>query len=268
MQSESFISWDNAYSIGHDKIDKEHKKLFDIANRIKNCENDSSKIMEIVKELIKYTKLHFKSEEIFMESIGYEGLESHKVLHKNIVDDLTKRLDKIKSMPIDEIIKSMDEFIEESILKHILLEDKKVHHAIKDREDLKKCLSWKNDYKIKNELIDGEHKKLFEIAIKALNYHNTDIKEHIKLTINELYVYMKEHFEHEEEYMKSINYPDYEQHCKIHEQIIEQMNSFIKTLPKLKIEEFERKLIEYMDIWLINHILYEDRKIISFLNRA
>lgn len=267
MQTASFINWDSAYSIGHGKIDSEHKTLFDIANKIRTCENDSSKIMEIVKELISYTKLHFKNEELFMQVIAYKELEEHKIIHKNIIDDLNRRIVKIKSLPLDEIIKLIDEFVYESILKHILLEDKKVHHAIKNREDLKKCLSWKNDYRLENELIDDEHKKLFEIAIKALDYNGENIKEHIKTTINELYVYMKNHFQHEQEYMKSIDYPNFEVHCKLHEEIIEQINSFIKTLPSLKIEEFERKLIEYMDIWLINHILYEDRKIIDFLKK-
>jgi hemerythrin len=73
---------------------------------------------------------------------------------------------------------------------------------------------------------------------------------------------MKSHFEHEEKYMTSINYPESYDHTILHEKIIEEMNNFLKSISKMSIEEVERRLIEYIDIWLINHILYEDRKII------
>lgn len=123
---------------------------------------------------------------------------------------------------------------------------------------------WRSDYKVFDEMIDKEHKELFDISLKALDYHGTDIKTHVKLTITELYEYMKKHFENEEKYMQEIGYINFEEHKILHEKIINQMNEFLKSLPKLKIVDFEKKLIEYMDIWLINHILYEDRKIISF----
>ena len=61
-----------------------------------------------------------------------------------------------------------------------------------------------------------------------------------------------------------IGFPDYENHKKLHDDIIININEFIKTLPKISIEQFERKLIEYMDVWLINHIVAEDHKIICF----
>ncbi len=126
------------------------------------------------------------------------------------------------------------------------------------------AIKWEKSYTIGHEKIDGEHKKLFDIALKALDYHNTDINTHIKLTIKELYDYMKTHFEHEEEFMKKIAYPDLEEHKEIHQGIIKGLHLFLKELPKLDIVDFERKLIEYIDIWLIGHILYEDRKIVNF----
>jgi hemerythrin len=61
--------------------------------------------------------------------------------------------------------------------------------------------------------------------------------------------------------MQSIHYPFYDLHLKQHDNIIEQMNLFIKEIPILSPEIFERKLIEYIDIWLVNHIIHEDQKI-------
>lgn len=264
MEGSNIIYWDDAYSVGHGKIDEEHKRLFEIAKEIHGCEKSTTAVMEIVKELVRYTKFHFRNEENYMRSIEFPNLEEHISIHRQIIDTLNDLIDKIKKLPVEEIIKNVSDFIYNSVLQHILVEDKKVHHARRTRDELKVHFKWKEDYKIDDAIIDKEHKELFEIALRALNYHDKDIKKHIKLTIGELYTYMKTHFEHEEKYMNEINYPLVYEHTILHDKIIEQMNDFIKTLPKLKIEEFERKLIEYMDIWLINHILFEDRKILNY----
>ena len=155
-------------------------------------------------------------------------------------------------------------FITENIVTHILVDDKKVHHFRRTKDELRDIFKWKDNFKLNVSAIDSEHQKLFLIAQKALSYSGQNKINHVKNTILELYNYMKQHFENEEKYMESIAYPLYEEHKILHEDIIKQMNDFIKLLPKMKIEEFERKLIEYMDIWLVNHIVYEDKKLAQF----
>lgn len=263
----SDVYWDKAYSVDHEKIDNEHKRLFEIAREIYKYSNDSRKIISIVKELVKYTKFHFLNEENYMKSIEYKNLNEHKKIHIQIVQKLNTIIKEINNTPMEQTLFLLKKFINEDILEHILIEDKKVHHSRKTREELINSFKWTSYYKINNEIIDKEHKALFEMAAKVLDYHGTDIKTHIRLTINELYTYMKIHFEHEEEYMAKINYSELEHHKELHKKIILQMNDFIKTLPDIKIVDFERKLIEYIDIWLINHILFDDRKIIKFKSR-
>lgn len=257
-------TWDNAFAIGHEKIDAEHKKLFDIANEIYKCTNQDD-LRKIVKELIKYTKFHFRNEENFMKSINFKNLAYHKVLHAKLVASLNSVVSEINNNTFDETIAKLSELVNKNILQHILIEDKKVHHSFKTRDELKAIFKWRLDYKLNNKLLDDEHEKLFVIALQSLDYHGTDIRTHVKITISELYDYMQNHFVHEENYMKEIGFPGFEDHKALHDQIIVQMNAFIKQLPTLKIVDFEKKLIEYMDIWLINHILYDDRKIINFV---
>lgn len=263
MNNFEYIKWEDAYSVGNEKIDSEHRNLFNIAKEIYNCNNDHNKIFEIIKELIKYTKIHFVNEESFMKSIKYDGLEEHKNIHKQIVKQLNEIIKNTPNDTIDIIVKKVSDFTFKILLEHILTVDKKVIHLTRDRRELKKHFSWKSYYKIGNDLIDNEHKKLFDIATKAIDYEGTDIRLHIKETIKELYEYMHTHFKDEEEYMKSIGYYGLYDHSILHDKIIEDMTTFIKNIPSMKIEVFERTLIEYMDIWLINHILFEDRKILT-----
>lgn len=86
--SVGIISWDKGFSVGHEKIDSQHKKLFDIAGELYKYRNDTKKIVVVLKELIDYTRYHFNSEEIYMEGIGYKNLDNHKRLHAQIIDSL------------------------------------------------------------------------------------------------------------------------------------------------------------------------------------
>ncbi|MCM1050108.1 MAG: bacteriohemerythrin [Clostridiales bacterium] len=79
------IKWEERFNIGVDIIDKEHKKLFKIINKLFAFEEDEAKEQWVCQEGIKYFKDHalghFKDEEEYMKSINYPGLEVHKRIH-------------------------------------------------------------------------------------------------------------------------------------------------------------------------------------------
>jgi len=81
------LIWEDRFNIGVDIIDKEHKKLFRIINRLFSANGQKSKSQWACQEGIKYFKdhamKHFAEEEVYMASIGYEGFETHRRLHNN-----------------------------------------------------------------------------------------------------------------------------------------------------------------------------------------
>lgn len=81
------LIWQERYNIGVDIIDKEHKKLFGILNRLFANEDQEEKRQWVCQEGIKYFKehaiKHFMEEETYMLSIGYAGFETHRRLHED-----------------------------------------------------------------------------------------------------------------------------------------------------------------------------------------
>ncbi|MGB9819019.1 MAG: bacteriohemerythrin [Thermovenabulum sp.] len=73
-----------------------------------------------------YAKYHFKSEEEYMEKIGYKRLLSHKFEHKDFIE----KIDSIDIFKIDQnqesYIIELLEFIVNWISNHILEKDKKI----------------------------------------------------------------------------------------------------------------------------------------------
>lgn len=271
IQNDTII-WRSEYNINNFKIDIEHQKLFSIAreamniSKLHNDDEIKSKLKDVILKLFKYVNLHFSNEEKYMKSISYPELDNHKLLHKTMLNMLTNLISEINTMELKSIETSLNNFIEEYFIRHIILEDKKIQLWNTNLEDLKKNFGWKDIYSVNNPNIDIEHKQLFDIAQEAFIEVEPDLKpKKIKEVLTRLYSYMKTHFKHEEEYMVQINYPNIEEHKKLHRDIISTINNFVKSLPTLNEDAFEKELARIIDIALVHHIIQEDRKMIAWL---
>ncbi|HVM91282.1 MAG TPA: hemerythrin domain-containing protein [Terriglobales bacterium] len=58
----ALVSWNPSYSVKVEKCDTDHKKLFDILNKLHeamSAGNGNQVVAKVVKELGDYTKFHF-----------------------------------------------------------------------------------------------------------------------------------------------------------------------------------------------------------------
>jgi len=92
------LVWHEEYNIGVEVIDKEHKKLFNILNKLFDFGQQKEKNQWVCQEAVKYFKdhalQHFAEEEDYMDSIHYDGLNTHKRIHKNFRDRMLPALEK------------------------------------------------------------------------------------------------------------------------------------------------------------------------------
>lgn len=79
------LEWQERFNIGVDFIDKDHKQLFTIMNKLLTMSGHDTKIEWVGREGIKYFKNHviehFTKEEEYMDSVSFEGYTTHKRLH-------------------------------------------------------------------------------------------------------------------------------------------------------------------------------------------
>ncbi|CAM2839721.1 bacteriohemerythrin [Helicobacter burdigaliensis] len=120
-------------------------------------------------------------------------------------------------------------------------------------------IQWSDSYSVHNARIDKQHQKLFDMATRAYNMaHKQITPNEMKEILMEFFEYIKEHFRDEEIYMQAIDYPDLEQHKRIHTEITKTMISLIKDIKTLN--EMKEKLQVIAKNWLLEHILKEDMK--------
>ena len=84
MGKNQFV-WQERFNIGVESIDREHRKLFAIMNKLSAYDGNDEKSRWAYQEGIKYFKehamKHFAEEELYMASIGYEGYDVHRRIH-------------------------------------------------------------------------------------------------------------------------------------------------------------------------------------------
>lgn len=262
------LKWNDAYSLDNSKIDKEHQQLFAIAAKafgVATPDKKLHKIRNVLKELIEYTKTHFENEEKFMESIGYPDLSNHHNIHEKIISSMNLFTSKLTKMSLIEIEKELAHLIEVWFIHHIIYVDKKIMQWQLTHQIPEFNFSWKHSYSIENSIIDAQHQELFKIASEAFKkIPKTEKMQKIKDTLKQLYEYFKIHFNDEEKYMQEIKYDKLEDHIKIHQNIINNLNDFIKKIPTMNIQEIEETLKDFIEDSLVVHILEEDKKILAW----
>lgn len=121
---------------------------------------------------------------------------------------------------------------------------------------------WHDKYKIGVDFIDREHKQLFSTMNNLLRISENEEKSEWVCREGAKYLrnHALEHFEHEEEYMRSINYSEYEIHKRLHE------NFRNSTLPALEREMEETQysvesIRHFLGVcigWVVAHTQTED----------
>ncbi len=119
------IKWNEKFELGFKKIDDQHKKLVGILNEVIEARNENKQaeiISKTLDELVKYTQYHFSDEEKFMEEHNYPRIDEHKLLHKELINEVEKITRDFNADNIEKVDEVFDLLIH-WVLNHILEKD-------------------------------------------------------------------------------------------------------------------------------------------------
>ncbi len=119
------IVWDQVLSVEVDEIDDDHRKLVDIFNILNHSLTDGSSqeyLTAVLEELVNCTIWHFSHEERLMLKYGYEEIEKHKAMHRELIKSAQELQHKF--LQTDKPITDEDvEYLENWLTEHILTDD-------------------------------------------------------------------------------------------------------------------------------------------------
>ena len=131
-------------------------------------------------------------------------------------------------------------------------------------------VAWNDGFRVGNEQVDLQHKKLFELAGGLINAC-IEGKDTAKLreTLSFLVNYTIRHFLFEEELQVKCKYPDYDRHKQLHEGFKQTVGSLVEKFnnngSSIELSSDVNKIVVS---WLVNHIQQEDKKIGEHLQNA
>ena len=132
----TLINWSDAYSIGHEEVDKQHQVLVELINKLYDAFLSAKAyevVSEILDEMIDYTQYHFGFEHEIFEKYSYPDYEEHKTVHESFVMKTIEFKQKIaageKTVTYDIMI-----FLRDWLIEHIQGEDTKYVAYFKEQE--------------------------------------------------------------------------------------------------------------------------------------
>ena len=260
--------------IGNETIDNEHRNLFAALNEANKAalegKADTAELARgFLKSLADYANTHFMHEEAYMESIDDPELTIQRMEHSAFIQRINDEMqegitDENAKAKLNELLK----FSAKWLYHHILGSDTLIGTTVRPvmDEDDDAIFEFTDRYLIGIDAIDNQHKRLFELiadihdAAEATK-KGFDRYDFIMETLTELKEYTITHFDDEEEYMESINYPGLDAQRRAHRSFVEKISNIEFDELDENQEEYLSELSDYLITWLSQHILKMDAKI-------
>lgn len=126
---------------------------------------------------------------------------------------------------------------------------------------------WSDEYVLGIDEIDGQHRRLIEIANEVYTVLNDqwrlDKYNQILKVLDELKAYTVYHFQSEEAYMERIGYKKRFSHAMQHKAFVEKLKAVDLSEVDEAQEKYLRELLGFITDWVVNHIMTTDRLYVS-----
>lgn len=257
---------------GIEQIDNEHRELFTLINQSIKMVSETDDINAIAKILQQNLKimlliiLNMKKNiwKVYMTLNLKCKKRTCSFYKKNQLIRIDTTSDRISpGTSLNELL----EFLVRWLYRHILSSDIMIGKFEPDDP-----FTFTAKYKTDIQLVDDEHRRLFEIIKEAndLIFEELlhDKYDKIIELLSELKDYTEFHFSDEEKLMEKIGYPGLEAQQRAHAAFIEKLvNIDLNTLDDIdnNQQEYLTELINFLLGWLSNHILGSDKKIGEFV---
>jgi len=126
---------------------------------------------------------------------------------------------------------------------------------------------WKPEYSVGVDVLDDQHRRLFEIvnrAYDAVKHRNVAPITHELL--KQLVEYTEYHFRTEEALMKKGRFPEYEAHMQIHLKLTNNIKTFQRRVLNGELK-LDSEILEFLQEWLVVHICEEDKRYAPYVVR-
>jgi hemerythrin len=125
----TLLRWRDSLALNVPLIDSDHKRLFELLNRIRFLEfagDDTGAVADALSELLLYTQTHFRREEKLMELGRYPGLEGHRRAHRKFTERVAEIAARFRVNPKAFRVHEIYTILAEWLVNHVLGSDMQI----------------------------------------------------------------------------------------------------------------------------------------------
>lgn len=125
-----YLAWRSILEVGVPAIDDDHRHLVELLNRIQDASTDDDRwtLLGVLDELQTFLAAHFAREELMMVGLRYDGMESHRIEHQRLFDDVQRQ---IRALADGRIVAgAVSLYLQRWLLRHIEVADRQLGKAI------------------------------------------------------------------------------------------------------------------------------------------
>jgi hemerythrin len=126
------LAWKERYSVGIPKLDKQHKTLLELVNRISGMDPESvsnKDVFTTLHQLVEYAQYHFDSEEGILAKHHYPKLPQQRQDHAAFIESVFRFAERLESDDA-KIHSKVVTFIEDWYAMHILGDDQEYKNLL------------------------------------------------------------------------------------------------------------------------------------------
>lgn len=118
-------------------------------------------------------------------------------------------------------------------------------------------MQWDETMSVNVDGLDKQHQKLIALINESFEAIQRHDEPALSLLIEKMRTYAAMHFAAEEKYMLENNFPDLENHRKLHKKFNEDVDDFQRNLfNKTNLSQ----IFVFLSRWLTNHIMEQDKE--------
>jgi len=120
------LQWSDDYCIDAE-IDREHKRLFALANTVFaliDAKSQASELKDTIRALYEYLGSHFANEERLMRKIEFSDLDRHAARHREIVARMNRIVTSCRTL--DQLNSQLRHLMLDWVVTHILRHDRAI----------------------------------------------------------------------------------------------------------------------------------------------
>lgn len=126
-------------------------------------------------------------------------------------------------------------------------------------------IAWSDELLTGDPQIDWEHRQLVEMLGLLSDPARADDPDYKRVCLDNLLAHVCSHFDHEEQIMRRVDYPELSAHREAHVCLLEQFNRFLALLDGDAESAPEERIMPFVGRWLLDHIRGDDRRLGTFL---